>query len=141
MSFYIQKAMSMTHKFQKRSTKIFTTCRIKLDVKKYVSVNAFTTLMPANLSILIIKKFINANNKVFLKTWFFPFFDHFLDALGIIAFNIKRFSVCFFVSMFICMKKKSKWYMHIPSWDTFHQTIQRPDWLGLLKTDHIITQQ
>ena len=105
MSFYIQKAMSMTHKFQKRSTKIFTTCRIKLDVKKYVSVNAFTTLMPANLSILIIKKFIKANNKVFLKTWLFPFFDHFLHALRIIAFNIKRSSLYFFVFTFICMKK------------------------------------
>ena len=138
MSFYIQKAMSMTHKFQKRSTKIFTTCRIKLDVKKYVLVNPFTTLMPANLSILIMKKLIK---EVFLKTWLFSFFDHFLHALGIIAFNTKIFSVCFFVSMFICMKKKSKWYMHIPSWDTFHQTIQRPDWLGLLKTDSIITWQ
>ena len=29
--------------------------------------------------------------------------------------------------------------MYIPSWDTFDQTIQRPEWLGLLKTDSIIT--
>ena len=26
--------------------------------------------------------------------------------------------------------------MCIPSWDTFYQTIQRPDWLGILKTGH-----
>ena len=48
-------SLSRTHKFQERSTEIFTTCRIKLDVKKYASVNPFTTLMPANLSILIMK--------------------------------------------------------------------------------------
>ena len=56
-----------THKFQKKSTKIFTICRIKLDVKKYVSVTAITKLMPANLSKLIIIKFIKANNKGFKK--------------------------------------------------------------------------
>ena len=58
------RSLSRTHKFQKRSTKIFRTCRIKLDVKKYNLVTAITTLMPANLSILIIKIFIKANNKV-----------------------------------------------------------------------------
>ena len=29
--------------------------------------------------------------------------------------------------------------MYISSSDTFDQTIQRPEWLGLLKTDSIIT--
>ena len=68
------RSLSRTHKFQKRSTQIFTTCRIKLDVKKYVSVNAFTTLMPVNLSILIIKKFIKPITKFFKK----PGSSHFL---------------------------------------------------------------
>ena len=76
-----------------KSTKIFTICRIKLDVKKYVLVTAITTLMPANLSVLIIIKFIKAN-KFFKKIWLFPFIDHSLHSLGIIALNIKRFSVC-----------------------------------------------
>ena len=69
--------------------------RIKLDVKRYLSVDAITKLMPANLSILIIIKFIKANNKGFKKLG--PFLDHFLHALGVIAFNIKKFSVSFFV--------------------------------------------
>ena len=49
-----------------------------------------------------------------------------------------------FVLLFPCLftqKKKSKWYMYVPSLDTFHQTIQRPHWLGLAKTDDIITWQ
>ena len=71
--------------------------------------------MPENFSILIIRKFIKANNKAFLKTWLFPFLGHFLHALGIIAFNIKRFYVCFFVSMSIYMEKSSKWYTYVPS--------------------------
>ena len=45
---------------------------------------------------------------------------HFLHALGIIVSNIKRFSVCFFIIyMSICMGKKSKYYICIPSSDTF----------------------
>ena len=43
-----------------------------------------------------------ANNNVFYKL---GFLGHFLQALGIIAFNIKKFSVHFFVSMSICMEK------------------------------------
>ena len=80
-------------------------------------------------------------NFFFFLTWLFPFLDHFWHVLGIIAVKIKRFSVSFVVSISICMDKKSRWYMYIPSWDTFYQTIQRPDWLGLLKTDNIITWQ
>ena len=101
-----------THKFQKRITKMFTICRINLHMKN-VSVTAITKLMQANLSILITTKFKNqnlskANDKVFLKTWLLSFLGNFLHTLGIIAFNIKRFSVCFFVSMSICMKKKNQ---------------------------------
>ena len=108
-----------------------------MDVKN-VSVTAITKLMPANLSILITTNFKNQNlskaNDSFLKTWLFSFLGKFLHALGIIAFNIKRFSVCFFVSVSICMKKHQNGTCMYTD-----QTIQRPEWLGLLKTDSIIT--
>ena len=57
------RSFSRTHKFQKISTKIFIICRIKLDVK----ITTTAKLMPANLSILVIIKFIKANNKAFQK--------------------------------------------------------------------------
>ena len=44
--------------------------------------------------------------------------------------------LCFYV--YLHGKKIKKVHVY-SSRDTFHQTIQRPDWLGLLKTDNIIT--
>ena len=87
--------------FQKRSTKIFTICKVKLNIKKYnVSITAITKLMPANLSILIIIKFIKANNKVFKKLGS----SHFLITLCIpwelLYLTSKDF---LFVYMFPCL--------------------------------------
>ena len=87
--------------------------------KKYVSVTAITKLMPANLSILITTKFKNqnlskANDKVFKKLCSFHFFVTFCMPWELSHLTSKDF-VCFFVSMSICMRKKSKWYMYIPS--------------------------
>ena len=105
--------------------------------KYKVSVTAIAKFTPANFSILISTKFKNQTllkaNDSFLKTWLFPFLGHFLHTLRIIAFDIKRFSTYFFVYMTL-HRKKIKWYMYIPCCKTFHQTIQRPDWLELLKT-------
>ena len=93
--------------------------------------------MLAEFSILISTKFKNQNlskvNDRFFKNLghsisglFFAF-----HALGIIAFNIKRFSVCFFLYMSVCLEKTSNRYMCIPSSDTFGQIIQNHDWLGM----------
>ena len=46
-------------------------------------------------------------NDSFLKTWLLPFLGHFLHTLRIIAFNIKRFSTCFFVYMTLHRKKSN----------------------------------
>ena len=84
----------------------------KTGCQKYkVSVTTIAKLMPAKLSILISTKLKNqilskANHR-FLNTWFFPFRGYFLHALRIIAFNVKRFSVCFSIYMTIYMEKKS----------------------------------
>ena len=109
----------------------------KTGCQKYkISVTAIAKSTPSNLLILISTKLKNQTlskvNDSFLKTWLFPFLGHFLHALGIIAFNIKRFFTCFFVYM--SQHGKIKWYMYIPSCETVHQTIHRPDWQGLLKT-------
>ena len=116
--------LSRPHKFQKRSFKKFTICKIKLGVKNIkFRLQQLQSQRPQILSKV---------NDSFLKTWLFPFLGHFLHALGIIAFNIKRFFTCFFVYM--SQHGKIKWYMYIPSCETVHQTIHRPDWQGLLKT-------
>ena len=105
--------------------------------KYKVSVTAIAKFTPANFSILISTKFKNQTllkaNDSFLKTRLFPFLGHFLHTLRIISFNIKRFFTCFFNYMTL-HRKKIKWYMYIPSCETFHQTMQWPDRLGLLKT-------
>ena len=53
-----------------------------------------------------------------------------------------------FVTLFSCLSAcmyiifmSIRVYMYIPCGDTLHQTIQRPDWLRLLKTYNIITWQ
>ena len=130
---------SRTHKFQKRSTKKFTIWRIRLDVKyiKFDYCNCKVNVSKIfNIDIHNIQKpkLIKSQWQSFLKTWLF--LGHFLYALGIIAFNMKKIYVCFFVYMSISMEK---WYMYIPSWDTFDQIMEKDDWQGLLKIYNIIT--
>ena len=63
---------------------------------------------------------------MFLKTWLFPFLGYFLHPFRIMASkSFCLFLYCLYV--FLHEKKESKWYMYIPSWDTFDQAIQRPD--------------
>ena len=90
----------MSHKFQKRSTKMF-----KKICKKYVSVTAITKLMPANFSILITTKFKNenlskANDKVFKKLGSFHFFVTFCMPWELSHLTSKDF---LFVSLFPCL--------------------------------------
>ena len=91
--------------------------------------------MPANLSILIIIKFIKANNKAF-KNLALPISWSFFACLGNYRIQHQKIFCLFLCSRVYLHGKKLKWYIHILSWD---QTIKRPDWLGLLKTDNITT--
>ena len=104
------RSLSRPHTFQKRSLKKSAICRIKLDFK---NIKFQLLQLKFNAS-----KFFNTNiHKVqknqtlvkahhsFLKTWLFLFLGHFVHTLTIIAFNIKRFSACFFVYMTLHRKK------------------------------------
>ena len=122
--------------FRKEVSKKIKICRIKLDVKN-IKFRLLQLPTAANISILISTKFKNQTlskaNDSFFKNLALPFSWKFSHALGIIAFDIKIFSTYFFIYMTL-HRNKIKWYVYIPSCETFHQTIQRPDWLGLLKT-------
>ena len=101
------RSLSRAHKFQKRSTKKLTICRIKLDVKnKKFGLPQLQSYLISR--ILISTKFKNRNLSKVIDNLVFPIscLGHFFHAFGIVVSNMKKFSICFL--LFICLSAWKK---------------------------------